>query len=871
MTNPGIKASATASHRLTARAVWQQSRTELFTHYRDRRRIMSLWRGLTEATDQLIVDLAGTGPLPFAVVATGGYGRCQLFPYSDIDVLLLMPDDAPQDEAAAQDLLYGLWDLPVAIGHAVRNTEECIGAALSDHTIAASLLDHRFITGDAALYRKFAKRFSREVMGHMPLQFVEAKLHERDARHTRALDTRYVLEPNVKEGKGGIRDLNTIWWLARYCYGIVRITDLARENVFTAEDARDYTRALHFLSAVRASLHLAYGRAEERLTFDAQLLLAREYHYRQSGEKAAARFMKHYFRHATRVGSLTRSFCTLLEEEKKRSTHSRITDWFLRDEKIEDFVLSGQRLLIPDSKQVEKDPLLMLRLFHTAQAHGLDVHPTSLRHVHRNLRRFGRKQRENPEAVRLFKGMLFSPKNPDAILRQMLEVGLLARMIPEFVRITGQMQYDRYHVYTVDEHTLKAIAALVAIESGTLRETFPLATQLMPQAHSSRAALYLAMLLHDIGKGEGNQLIKGAELAAVIARRLQCSEGEIALVVWLVRNHLLMSETAFKRDLDDPKTMTDFIEAVQSPERLRLLLLITAADIHAVGPNVWNGWKGALLRELYARALAAMGGSEAQGEPSEGDRAQLMSLLREQGKWDIEVIRAFVDRIAPAALFTRPPERQLVLATVYFEYCAAQHPVISVESDQFRSVTRMTLAAPAQGSLLHQAAGVCALLGASIIWARLMTTRDDVCWLSMGLQEVTGEAFAPEKLATFTERLASAQRGEIDFEAALLKCRPRYFHKTHAFEQPPRALIDNTLSATHSVIEISGADRIGLLHDIALALARLNVVIGSAQVATYGRRAVDVFYVKDAFGHQLTHPARRAEVENAVLRALGEA
>ncbi len=846
---------------------WQQAREAAHAQFLSKRKIGPLWKSLTAAMDQYIVSLVGKEAKDYAVLAVGGYGRAQLFPYSDIDILIVTMGDEAVD---VEPVLYGLWALPLTVGHAVRSMEEVIAKGREDHTIMASMLDMRFVAGNKALAARVIRRVGRELIDSDPLKFVEDKLNERDKRHTRALDSRLVLEPNVKEGKGGLRDLHTIWWLARYCYNIRTVTDLTKGTIFTAADARHYAQAYDFLSVVRASLHLMAGRAEERLTFDAQLKLAESYHYRKSGEETAKRFMKHYFHHATRVGELTRSFCTLLEEEKKRPPSSKLARWLAVTPMLGPFVREGERLSVANAKQFKENPLQMLELFATVQERELDIHPHALKAMSASLSAFTKKHRANPKTAELFFSILLSPNAPDITLRRMSESGFLARLIPEFAGIAGQMQYDRYHTYTVDEHTLKAIEALAAVERGEMANEMPIATSIASQIQSRRA-LYLAMLTHDIGKGSGKQAERGEVLSAEIARRLHCSENEVETVSWLVRHHLLMSETAFKRDMDDPKTIDDFMAVVQSPERLRLLLLITVADIRAVGPTIWNGWKGALLRDLYTKTLSRMGGSEAPVIDMTLARLKLGQQLRlHYPGWSQEGVETFVTHTVPPAFWQRSMAEQEVMASLYRRFYATGEPALAVAQDSFRAVTELTLCLATQLRLLEQVAGVAALMGASIVSAKLLAAQDDTSWVKLGLQDVTGAAFDADKaMREFPKLYQKVVSGALDLAPELARYRKSGSgKKASMFTESARVMLDNALSATHTVIEVNATDRIGFLHDIAAALAAERLVIATAHIATYGNKVVDVFYVKDAYGHKLVHPDRKTQVQTHLLNVL---
>ena len=544
------------------------------------------------------------------VVAVGGYGRGELAPYSDIDLLFLLPYKAtPHTEQVVEYLLYTLWDLGLKVGHSTRSIEECIRQAKADQTIRTALLEARYLWGDQKLYSDLRQRFEADVIKGSAAEFVETKLAERDQRHNRLGDSRYQVEPNVKEGKGGLRDLHTLFWIAKYIYRIEDVSRLVELNVLSLEESQRFARAQNFLWTVRCHLHWLAGSAEDRLTFDFQSEIGRRMGYTDhAGTRGVERFMKHYFLVAKDVGDLTRIFCAMLEAQQQRKPKFSLRSWGLFKKVVEGFPAEGDRLDVGSDTAFRDDPVTLIRLFHVADQHGLDIHPHALRLITQSLKLIDAKLRANPEANRLFMDILTSRKDPMISLRRMNEAGVFGRFVPDFGRVVAQMQYDMYHHYTVDEHTIFAIGILHDIETGKLKDELPLATSIMPTI-DSRRALFLAVLLHDIAKGRGgDHSILGEGVAQKLGPRLGLTDEETETVAWLVRWHLLMSNTAFKRDIDDPQTIQDFAAKVQSPERLKLLLILTAADIRAVGPKVWNGWKASLLREVYHRAAGVMSG-----------------------------------------------------------------------------------------------------------------------------------------------------------------------------------------------------------------------------------------------------------------------
>jgi [protein-PII] uridylyltransferase len=580
-----------------------------------------------------------------ALVALGGYGRGELAPFSDIDLLFLLPYKlTPHGEQVVEFMLYRLWDLGLKVGHATRSVDDCIRLALSDMTIRTGLLESRFLWGDQTLYQELKQRFRRDVVAGTGPDFVEAKLAERDQRHQRNGNSRYSLEPNIKEGKGGLRDLHTLFWIAKYVYQVDDIASLVDRSVLTPEEAATFEKAAAFLWTLRCHLHYLADRAEERLTFDLQPELARRIGYTDhAGTRGVERLMKHYFLVAKSVGDLTRIFCAAIEAAHQRKPFLRLPTIGLRRRDVEGFPVEGGRLSLPGPAFLTQQPVNILRLFEVAQRRDLDIHPAALRLVTRHLK-LVKGLRHDPEANRLFVAMLTSPKGPEAILRRLNEAGVFGRFIPDFGRVVAQMQYDMYHHYTVDEHTLFAIGILHRIEQGALKDEAPIASAVVHQV-LSRRVLYLAVLLHDIAKGRGGDHSElGAEIALQLGPRLGFSAEETEQVAWLVMNHLLMSNTAFKRDIDDPQTVENFAGQVQSLERLRLLLVLTVADIRAVGPKTWNNWKATLLRELYWQTEEKLSGGLAAGAAETRVSAATTALAEHLGDWSAAEIEQHMGR-----------------------------------------------------------------------------------------------------------------------------------------------------------------------------------------------------------------------------------
>jgi [protein-PII] uridylyltransferase len=806
-----------------------------------------------------------------ALVAVGGYGRGELAPYSDIDLLFLLPyKQTPHTEQVIEALLYLLWDLGLKVGQSTRSVEECLRQAKSDLTIRTSLLEARYLWGEEELFRDLRKRFDAEIVRGTAAQFVEAKLAERDARHRRVGDSRYKLEPNVKEGKGGLRDLHTLFWLAKYIYRIDDVAKLVDLGVISAEESQRFARAQNFLWTVRSHLHYLAGRAEELLTFDLQAEIGRRMGYTDhAGSRGVERFMKHYFLVAKDVGDLTRIFCAILEADQKRKRRLSWVRWGVGRRGLDGFVLDGDWLTIPSEDFFQKDPVALIRLFHVAQRTELDIHPRALRRASQSLRRIDAALRENPEANRLFLEILTSHKDPETALRRMNEAGVLGRFIPDFGRVVAQMQYDMYHHYTVDEHTLFAIGILHKIESGQLKDEAPLSTALSGKI-VSRRALYLAVLLHDIAKGRGgDHSVLGERIALRLGPRLGLSAEEIETVAWLVRSHLLMSGTAFKRDIGDPRTIADFVGLVQSPERLKLLLILTNADIRAVGPQVWNGWKAALLRDLYERALEMMSGG-LTAAPQDSRIATAQAAVREKlPDFSEAQFAGFVKAGYPFYWLSFDADSHARHARLMREAEASGAPlVVEKRVDAQRAVTEITLYTADHPGLFSRIAGALAVSGANIVDARIMTMSNGMALDTFWVQDLSGKAFdRPDKLARLAVVFENVLTGDLKPHRELARP-PAYPSRTQVFTVAPRVLVDNQASALHTVIEVNGRDRPGLLFELTRELTRLSLQVSSAKISTYGEKVVDVFYVKNLFGHKVEHPAKLAEIRATLERVL---
>ncbi|HEY2132707.1 MAG TPA: [protein-PII] uridylyltransferase [Acetobacteraceae bacterium] len=847
------------------------------------RKLAVLTDGLiAELSAYALANLAGTADVGrLTIAATGGYGRGELAPFSDIDLLFLIgPEPTPQAMLLVEFMLYFLWDLGLKVGHASRTIADCLTEAAGDATIRTSLLDTRRIAGDSGLFAEFNSRFRADCVAAGAGPYLRAKQAERDLRHRRYGDSPYVVEPNIKEGRGGLRDLQTMYWISRYLFAIGGLDELADPQgpacgIITSTEARLARRSADFLWSLRFHLHYVAGRAEERLTFDLQPVVGARMGYTRHGRQdGVERFMRHYFLTAREVTRLTH----VLEPALERAALGPPARASETDGKLarSGFVLADGMLMPAMPQQFHDEPIRMLRMLQTARDRDVKLHPLAMRALIRNERR-AVALRDDPEAAALFLDLLCGRDSEhnraDGAhwLTVLNETGLLGRFLPDWARIVGQMQFDTYHVFTVDEHTIEAVRILNTMERGELVEVAPVASSLVDQLRSRRT-LYVATLLHDIAKGRGGDHSElGAEVALEVGPALGLTAEETEMVSWLVLHHLMLSETAFKRDIDDPKTILDLAETIQSPERLRLLLVLTVADMRAVSAKVWNGWKATLLRELYARVAEVLAGGLSTTERDvRVARAREAAAALLDG-WPETDIQHFLGLGYAGYWLSFDPETHVRHARMIRSAEARQAPLtVDTQPLPARAVTEVTVYAADHAGLFSRIAGALAVAGASIVDARIHTLTNGMALDTFWVQDAAGGAFdSPHRLARLYVLIEQALSGRLRLAAEIRKVsRSLLGRRMRAIHVPPRVVVDNHASNAHTVLEVNGRDRPGLLHDVTAAISEQGLQIASAHVTTYGVRAVDVFYVKDVFGLKVENERKLGQLRDALLTAL---
>ena len=810
-----------------------------------------------------------------AILATGGYGRGKIAPGSDIDLLFLMPfKKTAWAETITENLLYFLWDLGLKIGHATRNINECLSLSSKDQVITTSLLDVRFICGDKEVLRVFDKKFRSKISRRSSIEFINAKLEEREARHIKEGESRYRVEPNIKNGKGGLRDLESLSWMTNFCYEASRPSQMIKYGVLTNEEADSFKRCEDFLWHVRCQLHFLEKNPNDIINFNVQAEMADKLGYAdRKGLRPVERFMKHYFLVAKEVGDLTRAICSVLEEKQKFkispvSILKRIFDIpinLISSGGGIGFYTTKGRLNVANENVFKRDPHKIILFFYLLGKNKLLAHPNAIRMVRKSLKYIDHKLRNNRKTNNLFIEILNNP-NAETILRAMNEAGVLGKFIPDFGKIVGLMQFNMYHHYTADEHLIKAVGELNKIFYSE-KEKFGILNSLKLEGED-RKILSLAIFFHDIAKGrENDHSEEGKKIVKKMSNRLGLSEKEEELISWLVLDHLKMSDFAQRRDILDPITIRDFAELIQTTKRLKLLMFLTVADIRAVGPGVWNDWKGELINNLYEETYLALTGNFSEKERTIKVGEIKQSIDKDLSNIDKELKSHWLDSLDDNYWLSVPRNIQIRNITSWYDGVRInQDEIIDFYNSDEVSSTILTIIAKDKPRLFQRITAACLDMGINIVDARIFSNKNnnvlDILWIQDNFgKKITDESRLDrikEKIFLF---INNKDIPEIKKEHIVDK-------RMTAFQVSPYVSIDNTLSKNYSVIEVSGKDRPGLLSDLTRTLSDLKINIHSAHIATFGERATDVFYVLTNSGEKILSERKIESVKQSLTKSI---
>ena len=811
----------------------------------------------------------------FSIIAVGGYGRGELAPCSDLDLLFLLPNNlkinqSKHGEEVIQFILYILWDLGYTVGHSTRTIDDCIEKSKLDLTISTALLEKRFIVGNEDVFSLLNDKFTFFIKNTKTLKFVEAKLVESELRHKKFGGSRYVVEPNVKDGKGGLRDLHTLIWISKFAYKVDSVSKLINMGALSKKEAASFAESQRFLLSVRCHLHYRAFREDDRLAMDAQLDLAKTMNFKNTiTQKDVERFMKRYFLATKTVGSLTRIFCAAIETEFNKPLRLSFLS-FKKKEDVYPFDIELGRLFVKNKEVLSENPVNIIKLFNISHNKNIDIHPKTLRYLTSLQRLINHEVRHDFDANKMFLDILTSDKDSTRTLRLMNESNILGKFIPEFQKIVGLMQFDMYHSYTVDEHTIFTISNLYSLKNGEFKNFAPLASKVILEI-SSKKCLFVAMLLHDIAKGrKGDHSENGSLIASVVCPRLGLSKEETKTVEWLILYHLLMSKTAFRYELGDARVIKSFVDKVKSVERLKLLLVLTVADIKGVGPEIWNDWKGSLITELYSKSFDMLQ-KDNVNELIKTPKKSFENFLVENGLTNSDAKQYcsyYYDNYWEIFNLSRIINHYEIFRNMYKD--SKKFKVHLFDESKLKA-TELLVIAPDHHGLFSLISGLVSASGYDVVNAKIITRSDGYALDTFFIQNKNRQPIIEEhSKKKLLKVISQGLEGNFNVEKALNKRWEEIPARFRAIKAPTRVIIDNNMSDEYSILEIKCKNAPGVLYRITKVITSLGLQINTANVSTYGDRVVDIFYIKDAFGSKIDNNKSMDKVKMSILKTLEE-
>jgi len=831
---------------------------------------------VTDLFSDILADASSPAGLEghLALVAVGGYGRGELNPFSDVDIMFLHDGSIPQEvvEAFAQKLLYFLWDLRLDVGYSVRTPTDCIEMAASDATIKTALIDCRFLAGHRPLFDTLHKTVFKQILPKSSDSFIKEKIAEMKRRRGKYGSTIYLLEPNIKEGEGGLRDLQTALWIARVKYKFDSIHELVIKGVLSEEELEVYHNALDHLWRMRNEMHFHTGRKSDQLNFDLQVHMARYLGYTDRGRVLAVEdFMRDFYRHAARVEHFSSSLVSRCIWRDEGSL--KVLGYFIRRQVGEGcFVLKGE-LIVPDESVVEKNPAVLMQIFELAQKHGVKLNIRVKWLIRRSLHLVNDKFRRNRTVNQAFLNILRSDKEVAETLRLMHHLEFLNEYIPEFEHIYCKVQHDLYHIYTVDIHTLFAVEQIEKILNGQLAEELPLPCSVARQI-GKRELLILAVMFHDIGKGEGGgHAEKGAAMIPTISRRMGLSREDSERLEFLVRNHLLFAHIAQRRDLSDEKMIMQFARQMETSENLKMLYLLTVADVRAVGSDVWSNWKASLLNELYEKVFNILERDDFKLERSSERARTIRRTVRKMVEYDIPAVVAREElRAMPVRYLLSTPLALIAEHLRLLVKLESHDLVLTVRHEPEFGYTTVTICTFDVHGLFAMITGVMAANGLNILGAQINTSKKGKVLDILQVNSPQGFLITDENRWNKTEddlrQVLHGTRSVSELVAS--RRQPTLLTAKVPPKVPTLVEIDNEVSEDYTVIDIYAHDKVGLLYLITSTLNRLGLYIGVSKISTKVDQVADVFYVKDIFGQKITAEDRLEDIRTTLTTAIDD-
>ncbi len=808
-----------------------------------------------------------------ALIALGGYGRAEMNPRSDLDLMFFYE---PQGQTAAKKIadrmLYLLWDLNLDVGYSVRSTAECLEEADKDTTVRTSLLDARLIAGSQPIFNAFAESVGRHVLNHNTQAFIRAKLEENEARKKKYGSSVYLLEPNLKEGEGGLRELQDALWIARVKFKASGLRDLLIKGVMREEDIDDYRRAQDYLWRIRNFLHFNGQRKSDQLSFDLQQKIATELGYLNSTKGSAVElFMQDFYAHALQVEHLAAKI--IVHSSKKHNAPQNHLFKFLTRRNLEDgfYVIRGE-LRAHDDDRLLREPALMMVAFELSQRHEVSICLELKKLIRENLQLINDKVRRSKRMTSSFMNILRRRKNVGETLRKMHHLMLLNAFIPEFKHIFCKVQFDLYHIYTVDIHSIFAVENMERLWAGEFAEAHPRLTDVARNIEKPELLL-LAILFHDIGKGSGkDHSLRGAEMMPTIARRLRLNREDSERLRFLVLHHLKMAHISQRRDLQDMKMISEFAELMGMSENLRMLYLLTFADLKAVGPDVWTEWKGNLLRDLYEKTYDVLEKKdfylEQRSEKARNRKRKIRLALLDE--FPEKRVNAAVSGLNNRYLMTYHARE--IIPHLRLDLSRGKKTLaMKVEHNREAEYTEVTLATLDCPGLFSFIAGVMAAHAINILGAQIHTRKTGAVLDILQVNSpVGGVVDKPGKWEKFEADLGAVIEGRVRVAGLIGKRQePSYLSTAQKRPQRPNQVeFDNEVSNQYTVIDVFAHDQVGLLYQITRTLNDLGLYISVAKISTKVDQAADVFYVSDIFGQKVVDPVRIEDIRTALLGCL---
>ena len=804
-----------------------------------------------------------------AVIAQGGYGRGELNPCSDIDLLIVYPRRPDAFiETVTETVLYALWDTGLTVGHALRSVRDCVKLGDKDLKVKTALLDTRFLAGERALYDTFVGTMERELLKRNAARFFQDKVAESEERHRRYGDSVYLVEPQIKEGEGGLRDIHTALWLAKVKYVVHDVRELMEKGVLNARDHDEVVAARDFLWRVRNALHFLSGQHLDQLTFEYQERIAADLGYRDSGQsQGVEQFMRDYYLHARTVSRFSADIIARCVERPVPRFFGRLGGRVIR----RGVRIAGGELVVGDPATFRADPAMVVRVFADAQRHQVRVSAATRRLIRASASLIDDPVRQSPVAAQAFRDVLACPHGVYEALHEMHDLDVLDAYLPEFAHLRCLAQYDRYHIYTADEHSLRAVERLEQLLHGEFKQTAPLVTEVMRDVDGVEI-LYLAMLFHDVGKGlGGDHSNKGAVRVRAVAERLGFNADAIAQLDLLVRHHLLMHRLATRRDIHDPKLVAEFARTVGTLEALKKLYCLTFADLGATNPTLWNSWQDMLLGELYALTVESFerGISIEQAQAARADRIRGRVAAALATASGAAVERFLADM--PDRYFLTTPEEDIPQHFDMVRRYAEEPLVTTVAHFPEREYSEFTVVTCDQPGLFAKLTGVLRAYRMNIGAARITTGGSGVVVDVFRVTHLDGAALArdDERWERIQQAVGQVLNGAADVEEMVAKAgRPSILGEKIVPRMPTKVEVDNHVSEDFTVVDVFTVDRVGILFAIANTLYHLGLSIHLAKITTTIDRVLDVFYVTDRTGRKIDDPARLALIRDTVLAEL---